>query len=382
MPAMRARWSLVLITTVLAAVGFSAGSSLTALAYPGIGAVISFSTDCSSAAPGQSCAVHACVTNGSGQPETGVQVRFSSSDSSIAKVKPSAATTGSDGCVSGVQMTAGPHCGNVTLTAATGDASAQTQVQVTCSGNATGQVAGAQTGGAAGTTGGGTGNGGGAGTNGGDGGVPPATGGSSPSHSPAPGGGPPLALVAGIPLGAALLVLLAFLLLRGGRGRFPLPAATLLGRAHDADEVVPGLIVSSAPAAAQRRRLARLGVARVVDLRSESLAATWPEGVSVERLPLSEGEAPSLEQLDALVQRMESWLRDGERVLVHCTGGIGRAATVAVALLVRRGYSVGDAYRLVRERRSRVAPSDRQLDALTRYAQRLGEDRGAPTPAG
>jgi protein-tyrosine phosphatase len=74
-------------------------------------------------------------------------------------------------------------------------------------------------------------------------------------------------------------------------------------------------------------------------------------------------------------------MRDG-KVLVHCTGGMGRAATLAVALLVRRGYTLPHAYRLVRDRRPQVAPSDAQLAALTEYARRLGRDAGVPTAGG
>lgn len=56
--------------------------------------------------------------------------------------------------------------------------------------------------------------------------------------------------------------------------------------------------------------------------------------------------------IDGLISR----LRAGERLLVHCAAGIGRAGTTAACILVRLGTSVDDALRTVRESRAMAGP--------------------------
>ncbi len=49
--------------------------------------------------------------------------------------------------------------------------------------------------------------------------------------------------------------------------------------------------------------------------------------------------------------RLREWLRAGERVLVHCRGGLGRAGSVAARLLVEFGCAPEEAMRRVRAAR-------------------------------
>jgi protein-tyrosine phosphatase len=143
-------------------------------------------------------------------------------------------------------------------------------------------------------------------------------------------------------------------------------------RRLDVSELVPGLLIGSAPSARARRQLSRLGITRVVDLRAETHAADpWGDDIAVTRLPIADGRAPDLDDLDAVVSAIDRWLSDGERVLVHCHAGIGRTGAIACALLVARGHDLADSYRLVTERRPAVAPTQAQLEALMAYQRRI-----------
>ncbi len=67
------------------------------------------------------------------------------------------------------------------------------------------------------------------------------------------------------------------------------------------------------------------------------------------------GAAPvdaTLRFVDGLVER----LRAGDRLLVHCAAGIGRAGTTAVCILVRLGVPVREALFTVRESRALAGP--------------------------
>jgi protein-tyrosine phosphatase len=86
------------------------------------------------------------------------------------------------------------------------------------------------------------------------------------------------------------------------------------------------------------------GITAVVNLRLEyqdffgpplPLAYLW--------LPVVDFTNPSMEQLLLGTQFIETAVKTGGRVLVHCRLGVGRSPTMAAAYLVRTGLSVDEA---------------------------------------
>ena len=141
----------------------------------------------------------------------------------------------------------------------------------------------------------------------------------------------------------------------------------------DADEIVPGLWVGSAPSTVQVAALVNAGIDAVVDLRAEDDAVrrVWPDHVAVAIVPLVDHGTPPLDALRAAATAVSDLMGSGRTVLVHCHAGIERAPTVACAALVLQGWSLEDAYRRVTERRSLAAPTDGQLASLrTLFAAR------------
>ncbi len=67
----------------------------------------------------------------------------------------------------------------------------------------------------------------------------------------------------------------------------------------------------------------------------------------------------------------------GERILVHCRGGLGRTGTIAARLLVELGASPEDAIRSARRARPGAIENDRQEDYVRSFADRdaSGDDR-------
>lgn len=70
--------------------------------------------------------------------------------------------------------------------------------------------------------------------------------------------------------------------------------------------------------------------------------------------------------IDELVDRVSG----GERLLVHCAAGIGRAGTTAVCILVRLGVPLDEATRTVAEARSMAGPEAGSQRALVRAVAR------------
>jgi protein-tyrosine phosphatase len=64
--------------------------------------------------------------------------------------------------------------------------------------------------------------------------------------------------------------------------------------------------------------------------------------------------------VDDLVER----LRAGERLLVHCAAGLGRAGTTAVCILVRLGVPIDEATRTVADARPMAGPEAGSQRAL------------------
>lgn len=134
----------------------------------------------------------------------------------------------------------------------------------------------------------------------------------------------------------------------------------------DADEVVPGLWVGSAPSSVQVAALVSAGLDAVVDLRAEgdSVRRAWPDYVAVRVVPLHDHGTPSRDELRAAATIVSDLMGEGRTVLVHCHAGVERAPTVACAALVLQGWSLQDAYQRVTNRRPAAAPTDGQVASL------------------
>jgi atypical dual specificity phosphatase len=101
------------------------------------------------------------------------------------------------------------------------------------------------------------------------------------------------------------------------------------------------------------KRLADLGVRRLITLTEEPLPTAWLEAAGVEglHLPVLDFATPSPEQLEQAVGAIEGTIAAGGRAVVHCAAGWGRTGTVLAALLVRRGMAPAEAIGEVRRLR-------------------------------
>ena len=72
--------------------------------------------------------------------------------------------------------------------------------------------------------------------------------------------------------------------------------------------------------------------------------------------PIHDLSVPAPRAFDDLVGDLARRLRDGERIIVHCAAGIGRAGTVAVALMIAFGLDHESALRHVKANRPMAGP--------------------------
>jgi ADP-ribosyl-[dinitrogen reductase] hydrolase len=72
--------------------------------------------------------------------------------------------------------------------------------------------------------------------------------------------------------------------------------------------------------------------------------------------PVPDLHAPTLAETVALTDELRDRIRRGDRIVLHCGAGIGRAGTIAAALLVRMGLTLDDALARVATSRPMAGP--------------------------
>lgn len=125
--------------------------------------------------------------------------------------------------------------------------------------------------------------------------------------------------------------------------------------------VAPWLIIGPALSAQHAVDLRQYGVRSVIDLRAEAVDdgdALRALGIEWHHVTIRDGEPPTDDQLAQIAQ----WVAEteGGSTYIHCEGGLGRSPTVAIALLLSRGYERHEAFRLVVGARPSVALTARQ----------------------
>jgi hypothetical protein len=110
--------------------------------------------------------------------------------------------------------------------------------------------------------------------------------------------------------------------------------------------------------------LTRVGATTIVALNeAHELADRYPGYVAWLRSsphaiwhPVPDLHAPPLADAIALVDDLRVRLRAGQLIVLHCGAGIGRAGTIAAALLVRMGVPLDEALAQVASRRPMAGP--------------------------
>jgi protein-tyrosine phosphatase len=120
--------------------------------------------------------------------------------------------------------------------------------------------------------------------------------------------------------------------------------------------------------------LARTGAASIVCLNERGeLAARYPGYVAwleanapsrATWFPVPDLHAPAVEAVAPLLDALAARLADGEGVLVHCGAGVGRAGTIAAAVLMRLGVPRADALARVAASRPTAGPQAAVQDEL------------------
>lgn len=143
------------------------------------------------------------------------------------------------------------------------------------------------------------------------------------------------------------------------------------------DRVTVRLYVGGAIPTGEYRRFLDAGITHLVDVRKDSevdvdvyLALLDELRIARLQVPVINHTAPTDEQLSRIAKWIEA--RDSVPVVyVHCGAGIGRAATIAVGILLHQSVPLADAIEKVRKVRPEIHINDYQLSWLRTVEERL-----------
>lgn len=137
------------------------------------------------------------------------------------------------------------------------------------------------------------------------------------------------------------------------------------------DRVNEWLHLGGALSPDEYQRFRDVGITHVIDLREDDDADTerlQALGITRRHVPVPDRSPPTTQQL----VEVADWADEADEsaaMYVHCKGGFGRAATMAVGLLVVEGIGLDDAVEQVRAARPEMRLNDEQMAWLRVVAQ-------------
>ena len=129
------------------------------------------------------------------------------------------------------------------------------------------------------------------------------------------------------------------------------------------------IYVGAQQSAAGMQKLKKIGIKAIVNLRSEF--DDRRHNLIFDNycyLPVDEFTAPEINQLKEGVEFIKGQVKEGRKVYIHCSEGISRAPTLAVAFLISTGMTLPDAIALVKKSRPFINILPVQMECLSRYA--------------
>ena len=118
------------------------------------------------------------------------------------------------------------------------------------------------------------------------------------------------------------------------------------------------------------------GIRAVIDLREEDCddeRRLREAGIDLLYLPTPDQLSPREATLERGVEFARDHLARGNRVLIHCQGGIGRSALLALCVLVDLGFEPLDALAHAKNCREAVSPSYDQYCGWARWLAARGK---------
>jgi protein-tyrosine phosphatase len=132
------------------------------------------------------------------------------------------------------------------------------------------------------------------------------------------------------------------------------------------NEVYDGLYVGEVGALRFRPEVRAEGISAIVRLdQAPRERGQWTEDFFLLDSPIPDGEYIEPDTIDTVTRFIYEQLNARRKVLVHCQMGISRSVSMAMAYLIaHEGFSLAEAFGIVREGRASAYPHERLLVSL------------------
>ncbi len=117
-------------------------------------------------------------------------------------------------------------------------------------------------------------------------------------------------------------------------------------------------------------------IGAVIDLREEDCddePLLRGAGIDFLHLPTTDQMSPDQAMLERGVEFARDHIGRGNRVLIHCQGGIGRSPLLALCVLVELGFEPLEALAHAKDCREAVSPSFAQYEGWTQWLSARGK---------
>lgn len=109
-----------------------------------------------------------------------------------------------------------------------------------------------------------------------------------------------------------------------------------------------------------------LGIKADIDLEVDSQEQT-PSIDTYLWLPVKDHFAPTLTQFDTGVAVIDSLVKNGKKIYLHCKNGHGRSLTLLAAYFISQGIKVDEAIDMIRSKRPEIHITEVQREALQKF---------------
>lgn len=138
---------------------------------------------------------------------------------------------------------------------------------------------------------------------------------------------------------------------------------------YSGSQITENIFISDLPSAFNREALQERGITHVVNMII-GVDSLYPNDFVYKNIPSRDIETQDLQQyFQECIDFINEAIRLGGKVLVHCSQGISRSATIVIAYLISEGMTYEEACQLVKEKRSVTNPNPGFRQQLMNFAE-------------
>lgn len=143
---------------------------------------------------------------------------------------------------------------------------------------------------------------------------------------------------------------------------------------YSISKITDNVYISDLPTACNKEKLKEDGITHILSTIF-GLDPFYPDDFEYKVLPLRDIESEEIEKyIEEGIQFIEDAINNGGKVLVHCSYGISRSASMVIAYLLKTGMRYNDAFDYVKSKREIIQPNKGFKKKLLVYGLEVNKD--------